>query len=231
MLAKFLSIAVLFAGIARTAPAPDSNEPILSTRDGIANCDDDSTIYTGAYTDGSGTYVTSDGVTHPYKFPAVRKCWWDYFIVSADLDLDPWKKASGNKYCTGTQSCTVQNLDGSQTCQSRSTSISFEVGGDIEGFHLGVSTEVTTEDSKCFTATEVSACVWDDGDCHAVWTQQEMLVQKGYRRHRCNWGKGDETECMADWTVRTPTKMVNYGCGSKCSDTNECGHTDGTPCP
>lgn len=231
MIAKLLSIAVLLAATVHTAPAPDSGELHLIARDGVANCDDTSTTYDGAYTDDSGTYVTSDGVTHPYKFPAIRKCWWDYFIVSADLELDPWKKASGDKYCTGTETCTVQSLDASETCQSRSESVSVEVGVEIEGLHLGVSATVTTEDSKCFTATEVSACTWNDEGCHAIWTQQQMLVQKGYRRHRCNWGNGDETECMADWIMRTPTKMVNYGCGSKCSDTNDCGHTDGTPCP
>lgn len=231
MLARVLPVALLLAASAQAAPATDSSGLLLSTRDSMASCDDTSTTYTGTYTDGSGSYVTSDGVSHPYKFPAIRKCWWDYFIVSANLDLDPWKKASGDKYCTGTETCTVQSLDSSQTCQSKSTSLSVEVGLHIESFQLGVSTTTTTEESKCFTATDVSACTWNDGGCHTVWTQQQMLVQEGYRRHRCNWGNGDETECMADWTVRTPTKMVNYGCGSKCSDTNDCGHTDGTSCP
>jgi hypothetical protein len=31
--------------------------------------------YTGSNIEESGTYVDSDRVTHPYKFPKIRKCW------------------------------------------------------------------------------------------------------------------------------------------------------------
>ena len=31
--------------------------------------------YTGSHIDSSGFYVKSDSVSHPYKFPKVRKCW------------------------------------------------------------------------------------------------------------------------------------------------------------
>ncbi|KAH9908200.1 hypothetical protein F4778DRAFT_720748 [Xylariomycetidae sp. FL2044] len=232
MFRNSITLFALLATAAQGAPAPEAApfNSTLHTRDDMASCDDKSTTYGGTYADSSGTYVTSDSVSHPYKFPLIRKCWYDYFIVSADLELEPWTKASGDIYCTDSNPCMAQKLSGGQTCQSKSTAISVSVGADIEGFSLGVSTTLTTEDSKCETATDVTACSWTDQSCHTVWTQQQVLVQKGYRRQRCNWGHGDETECMADWTMTTPTQTINYGCGSSCSDTNECGHTDGTAC-
>ncbi|CAJ2503153.1 Uu.00g105470.m01.CDS01 [Anthostomella pinea] len=225
-----IAMFTLLATAIQGAPAIDSTPSHILPRDGITNCDDTSTTYSGTYTEGSGTYVTSDSVTHPYKFPAIRKCWYDYFITSADVALDPWTKASGDIYCSDSSPCLAQKLSASQTCQSKSTAISASVGADIEGFSLGVSVTLTTEDSKCFTATDVTACSWTDQACHTVWTQQQVLVQKGYRRQRCDWGNGDETQCMADWTVTTPTESINYGCGSGCGDSNACGNTDGTAC-
>ena len=213
-----------------TEAGPTTSRYAIARRDGVPDCDNDSQTYSGPYTDGQGTYVTSDGVTHPYKFPKVRKCWWDYFIVEASAELLPWQKGSGDIYCTGTERCVVQQLTGSQVCQEHSTSISAEVGLKIEDITLGVSVEVTDSESKCVVAQDATQCSWNDAQCHTVWTQQQVLKQTGYRRHRCNWGNGDETECMADWQQTTPTDMINYGCDSQCSDTNTCGNTDGQPC-
>ncbi|KAH7139765.1 hypothetical protein B0J13DRAFT_638734 [Dactylonectria estremocensis] len=204
--------------------------PALKARDGVPNCDDWSQTYGGKYSDDSGTYVTSDGVSHPYKFPKVRKCWYDYFIVDAAVvDLE-WQKASGNIFCTGTSTCVATKLSSAQVCQSRSTAVSANVGFEIEGFSMGLSVTLTTEESRCETASDTTACTWTDGQCHTVWTQQQVLRQNGYRRQRCNWGNGDETQCMADWTQDTPTTFINYGCGSACSDSNTCGNTDGSSC-
>ncbi|RTE75577.1 hypothetical protein BHE90_009962 [Fusarium euwallaceae] len=227
---KSLLSYALLSGLVQASPL--DVEPAVARRQdgGIPNCNDKSQTYGGSYTDGSGTYVTSDGVTHPYKFPKVRKCWWDYFVVDATEELLPWEKSSGNIYCTGTATCTVQKLNGNEHCQERSESVSAEVGLAIEGFSLGLSVSVTKSESRCVSAQDTSACQWSDGGCHTVWTQGQIIRQKGYRRQRCNWGNGDETQCMADWEQKTPTDYMDYGCGSKCEDTNDCGNTDGKPC-
>ncbi|KAJ4130278.1 hypothetical protein NW768_007261 [Fusarium equiseti] len=224
-----LLVSALFVGIATASPALPAHE--LAVRaDKPPNCDDRSKTYEGGYSDGQGDYVTSDGVTRPYKFPRIRKCWWDYFIVEAGVELTPWQKASGDTYCTGSERCVVTKLTGKSVCKERSESISANVGLDIEGFKMGLEFTVTNSESRCVQASDSTACSWNDQQCHTIWTQQQILRQKGYRRHRCNWGNGDETQCMGDWEQTTPSDMINYGCGSKCSDTNACGHTDGTPC-
>ncbi|KAF4471381.1 hypothetical protein FALBO_1702 [Fusarium albosuccineum] len=220
----------LLSALVQASPAP---EPSLSRRQdgGVTSCDDEPQTYGGGYTDGQGTYVASDGVTHPYKFPLVRKCWWDYFIVEASEEVLPWEKSSGDVYCTDTERCVAEEVNSNQHCQERSESISADVGASIEGFTFGLGVTATSSESRCVTAQGSTACQWNDRECHTVWTQQQIIRQKGYRRHRCNWGNGDETECMADWEQITPTDHINYGCGSKCEDTNVCGNTDGTPCP
>jgi hypothetical protein len=188
--------------------------------------------YAGTYADGSGTYLTSDTITHPYKFPLIRKCWQDYFLVSASNSVGPWTKSSGDIYCTGTSTCMATELTGTQHCVTKSQTISVGVSASIEGF-VGANFGVTfgLDDQHCFTASDTTACSWNDGQCHTVWTQQTFNNAVGYMRKRCNWGHGDETDCMTDWSQQTPTTQVSYGCGSKCTDTNTCGHTDGTPCP
>lgn len=125
----------------------------------------------------------------------------------------------------------VASLTGTQVCQTRSTTVSAEVGVNIkDAVSVGVSVSFELSDQNCYSASSTTTCSWNDGQCHVVWTQQTMLKQQGYMRKRCDWGEGDETDCMTDWEVNTPTTSVNYGCGSKCEDTNTCGHTDGSSC-
>ncbi|CAJ0538528.1 Ff.00g065890.m01.CDS01 [Fusarium sp. VM40] len=211
---------------------PVLNSSLSPRQDGgIASCDNEAQKYTGVYTDGQGTWAAADGVTHPYKFPLIRKCWWDYFVVEAMEELLPWEKSSGDIYCTDTERCVAEKVSSAQHCQERSVGISPNIGASIAGITLGLSVTATNSESRCVTAQDATACQWNDKSCHAVWTQQHVIRQKGYRRHRCDWGNGDETECMGDWDQVTPTDRINYGCGSKCEDSNICGHTDGTPCP
>ncbi|KAF5601982.1 uncharacterized protein FSUBG_7964 [Fusarium subglutinans] len=126
--------------------------PKLAQRDGLPVCDDTSKTYPGPYTDGEGTYVTSDRTTHPYKFPKVRKCWYDYFVLETSKEYTPWQKASGNIYCTGTQVCTATKLVGNEVCQERSESVSVSVGAEIEGFSLGLDFTTTDTKFKCIQA-------------------------------------------------------------------------------
>lgn len=56
----------------------------LAKRDGgMSDCNGGT--YGGKYSDNQGAYVTSDHITHPYKFPLIRKCWQDYILVSRSL--------------------------------------------------------------------------------------------------------------------------------------------------
>ncbi|KAK7416723.1 hypothetical protein QQX98_005049 [Neonectria punicea] len=194
----------------------------------MPSCDDGSQAYTGPYADKEGEYVTSAGISHPYKFPLIRRCAWDYFIVEASIEYLPWQKATGDIYCTATATCAVTKLTGSETCQTRSEAISPSVGFIIQGVTLGLEVTITNEESHCETASDTTACTWNDGQCHTVWTQQQVLRQRGYRRHRCNYDP--EARCMSDWTMDTPNTQINYGCGSACTDTNNCGNTSGQNC-
>lgn len=74
------TFALLIAqGLASPAAIPQS----LAKRDGINDCKGGT--YSGAHNDGDGVYVASDSETHPYKFPAIRKCWQDYFVTETSL--------------------------------------------------------------------------------------------------------------------------------------------------
>ena len=152
-------------------------------------------------------------------------------LTSTLLRLKPWQKSSGDTYCTGTNTCMVASLTGTQVCQTRSETLTVEVSATIADFvSVSVSLSYELSEQKCNSASSTTTCQWNDAQCHVVWTQQQMLKQQGYMRKRCDWGDGDETDCMTDWEVDTPTTTVNYGCGSRCQDTNPCGHTDGTGC-
>ncbi|KUJ10069.1 uncharacterized protein LY89DRAFT_562549, partial [Mollisia scopiformis] len=190
-------------------------------------CDQPSgTLYTGTYTDGSGTHITSDRVTHPYKFPKIRKCWYDYYVVNASLVNAPWRKSTGDIYCTGTYTCTVSALNGTEFYQIRTSGISINVGlkspdvtvsaGDGREAEVGLFYTVQLSTTGCYSATYENQCQWNDGQCHNVWTSQQILKQVGYERQVCNWSNGGVTECMADIEIDTPTTYVNYECGAEC---------------
>ncbi|OJD16326.1 hypothetical protein AJ78_03495 [Emergomyces pasteurianus Ep9510] len=217
---------------------PTSSSHSVLAKRGVKECDSDSD-YAGPYQDGQGVYIESDQISHPYKFPRVRKCWHDYFAVEASVWKKPWIKSSGNIYCTGTQLCSAAQLNGTQVCQTRSQTVSASMGlkidaavskGVVPGLSFGVEFSSTIENSECYSASSTTTCTWNDKGCHTVWTQQQMVLTKGYERKRCNWGNGDETECMRSWEQNTPTTYTDYGCGSKCEDTNYCQNTDGKPC-
>ncbi|KAL2074304.1 hypothetical protein VTL71DRAFT_8082 [Oculimacula yallundae] len=180
--------------------------------------------YTGKNVDGSGVYVDSDSVSHPYKFPKIRKCWYEYYVTGASLYDGAWTKASGDTYCTDTLSCTVTFLKGIQTCQSRTDDVSATIGVEMLldgilgtfGLNLDLSYTHTQTKEACQSASNSTACAWGDGACHTVFISQQLLKQQGYRRKRCNWGDGDVTECMADLEVTTPTDRTTYQCGAEC---------------
>jgi hypothetical protein len=195
--------------------------------------------YTGAYADGSGTYIGSDSVTKPYEFPWIRKCWYamhgcrksliyanhdryEYYLMSSSLYEADWRLSTGEIHCEGTSACTTTEFNGTEFCQTRSTTVSVKIGikSALLGVNAGYSLTLTSE--GCYAATNTNACQWADGGCHTIWTQQQLLKQVGYIRQRCNDGqrKNNEkviTHCMADFeTDNTPTELTNYACGAAC---------------
>ncbi|KAF8847255.1 hypothetical protein BDZ45DRAFT_537428, partial [Acephala macrosclerotiorum] len=179
--------------------------------------------YAGSYTDGSGTYISSDSVTHPYKFPRIRKCWYDYYVVNASLYNGAWRKSTGDILCSGTFTCTVSSLNGTEYCQTRTNEVSIEIGLESPGISaedggptFGIDYTTALSTTGCYSASDTKACQWSDGGCHNVWTQQQILKQLGYTRQVCDWGNGAETECMLDIEIDTPTALTNYECGAEC---------------
>ncbi|KAB8270063.1 hypothetical protein BDV30DRAFT_229308 [Aspergillus minisclerotigenes] len=169
------------------------------------------TIVSRRWNDGEGTYVGSDSVHH---YASGVKCWNDYFVVQQEITYGSWEAASGKTYCTGTQICQVSKMMGAQHCKSISISVTAGISSDL--FNAGVSAGYDVQD--CSQATDTTACTWNDGGCHIVWTQQQQLSQTGYTRRRCSSKDGDYTAWMQDFTNVIPTSYINYGCGSSCDD-------------
>ncbi|KAI5456847.1 hypothetical protein BGZ63DRAFT_408319 [Mariannaea sp. PMI_226] len=214
----FVLLHILFADPVQSSPIHGPNDSDLVSRDAVPDCQDWSSPYKGGYADGSGTYGLSNGVTHPYVFPAIRKCWYDFFVVKADTYFLPWERNSGKVYCTKSERCSISKTLGKSHCKTQSISVAGNVGITLLGQTLGVTVTITNDDQKCNSADDATSCSWNDGGCHVIWSQQEIFRQTGYRRKRCNYGHGDQTMCMENWEQNTPTTRVNYGCGSKCSD-------------
>ncbi|KAM0405277.1 hypothetical protein ACHAQC_000354 [Fusarium culmorum] len=131
---KILLLSFIFLGAVLAGPAVPIQALALRQDNKFPNCDDKSQTYNGRYADNSGTYATSDKITHPYNFPLIRKCWWDYFVVEAAPELTPWQKATSNIYCTNSERCVATKMSEKSVCQERSESVSASVGVAIEGF-------------------------------------------------------------------------------------------------
>lgn len=142
---------------------------------------------------------------------------YDYFVTDASLYYANWSKSSGDTFCSDTLTCTVTSSNGTQFCQTRTSGISINIGimspgisvigAGIAQFGIDYTTSLSSE--ACYTASNTNACEGNDGQCHTVFTQQQLVKQIGYRRQRCNWGNGDETDCMADTEIDTPTALTN----------------------
>ncbi|KAJ2981307.1 hypothetical protein NQ176_g2100 [Zarea fungicola] len=163
------------------------------------------------YADGEGTYIDSDS---GHRYASGVKCWTDYFIVSQSAYKGPWYPASGKVYCSGTSACQVSKMSGTQNCETWSLSITAGVESKI--FKFGITAGYALQ--NCNSASDTTSCTWSDKQCHIVWAQQQYLQQNGYARRRCHDKGRDYTAWMQDFTHTAPTSTVNYGCGSKCSD-------------
>ena len=151
----------------------------------------DGTQYRGLYIDGSGTFIAQDNVTRPYEFPLIRNCWcvyfwqspmkktdqsrYDTYAVNASLYNEQWRKSTGDIYCGGTYTCTVSSLNDTEVCQTRSSSLSINVGltspkvvirapGGVGGGAQGGTAEVdvsytlSLSSTGCYSASDTKAC-------------------------------------------------------------------------
>lgn len=173
-----------------------------------------------SFTDGSGTYVTSKDV---YRYSSGDKCWTDLFYVSSFMTTDDWVR-NGEIDCSTTSECERGVQEGVQTCATWSLEESFSAEIDlIEDFlSVGTSTTYSFGGSQCKDITTSSDCHWDDQGCHAVWTSNNVKVNRGYIRRRCDFhdGKGDQTVWSYDLDVNEQASGLNLGCRAGCSDTS-----------
>ena len=177
----------------------------------VGATDNNRSVLRREYTDGEGQYVNSDSVHH---YASGVKCWTDYYVVSQDVEYGEWYPASDKVYCTNTNQCRVDKMTGQQNCQT--TTIEMSAGIEADFLNIGISAGYQVQ--KCSSAQDTSSCTWTDDQCHIIWAQQQYLSQKGYSRRRCHDKGQDYTAWMKDFENKAPTNSLNYGCGSKCSD-------------
>ncbi|KAK1454706.1 hypothetical protein CMEL01_03466 [Colletotrichum melonis] len=163
------------------------------------------------YNDGEGRYLGSDG---NHQYASGVKCWNDYFVVEQNLYNDPWRQASSKVYCTKSQSCQATQGVNNQVCETTS----FEISAGIMAEFVTASISVGHQTQTCSGSTSLTACTWNDQGCHVIWSQQQMLSQKGYQRRRCTSSNGDYTAWTKFLEKKAPTEFKNYGCGSSCND-------------
>ena len=104
------------------------------------------------------------------------------------ITISAWYRLGGDFYCTGTSVCTSSVTTSNQNCFTQTSQISADVG--LEAAKLGVSFGVqysySWSNQTCNSETRTDACTWDDQACHAVWAQDVIIKQTGYKRMRCN---------------------------------------------
>ncbi|KAM0702224.1 hypothetical protein Q7P35_011134 [Cladosporium inversicolor] len=198
-------LAIALASYSFAAPLDESINNKLSKRleDGQYNANSG-----GTYNGDEGTYITSDSV---HRYASGVKCWTDYMLVSQEKSSDGYKDASGPINCASTSECSSETASGVETCESWSTSLNAGVEGEIFSFGVQAGYEL----QKCHTASGARTCTWDDGGCHRVTTAQEVVVQKGYQRRRCDDG-GDYTAWLKDFEHRVPTEYAALSCDNTC---------------
>lgn len=202
-----------FLLLALTALAPVHALPsmALESRDAPPPATDNTTLLHKRYSDGEGSYVNSN---EGHKYASGVRCWTDWYVVEQRRFYAEWLPASGKTYCTGTQSCTVSKMNGNSKCETWSMSMDAGISSDIINFSIHAGYDL----QKCNSATDSTACSWNDGKCHIIWAQQQLVETKGYARRRCHDKGRDYTAWMKEYSHTAPTRSVNYGCGSKCSD-------------
>lgn len=198
-----LSMALASCSVAAPVDESVTNKLVKRLEDGQYNANSG-----GTYNGDEGTYVSSDSVHH---YASGVKCWTDYMVVSQETGMDGYKDASGQIDCASTRECSSETASGVETCESWSTSMSGGIEGEI--FNFGVSAGYELQ--NCHTSSHARTCTWSDQKCHKVTTAQQVLIQKGYQRRRCN-DNGDYTAWLKDFEHRVPTNFAALSCNNFC---------------
>lgn len=200
-----------FLLLAMTALAPVSAAPNMSLESLEAPPEANATSLHKRYSDGQGTYINSN---EQHRYASGVKCWTDWFVVEQGRSYSEWFQASGKVYCTKSSMCSVSKMNGNSKCETWSIGIEAGIKNDIINFGIRAGYDL----QKCNSAADTTSCTWNDGKCHVIWAQQQLATTKGYARRRCHDKGRDYTAWMKDYVHTAPTRTVNYGCGSKCTD-------------
>ncbi|KAL8715458.1 MAG: hypothetical protein Q9220_000792 [cf. Caloplaca sp. 1 TL-2023] len=210
--------------------APISASPFkqLDARAGTTSTYGDYTGSTSSYGDGSGTYVRTDDVG---TYASGVKCWTDLFYVSSEYQAKSWVKNDDSIDCSTTSLCASGTISANQDCSSWNLAGTVETKFDIIKDIWSVTGQFNPGggQSTCTTASSTNTCSWNDMKCHALWTSNVELVNKGYIRRRCHDKGQDYTAWSKDWNVNSPEKTTRLGCAAMCTDTSYPGPVPAPP--
>ncbi|CAL8584275.1 hypothetical protein XPA_009880 [Xanthoria parietina] len=200
----------------------------LDARAGTTSKYGDYSGSTSSYGDGSGTYVRTDDVG---TYASGVKCWTDLFYVSSSFQAKDWVKNENSIDCALTSFCASGTITGTQSCSWWNLAGSIESEWDIIKDIWSVTGTFNPGggQSVCETAQSTNTCNWNDMKCHALWTSNVELVNKGYIRRRCHDKGQDYTAWSKDWNVNSPEKTTRLGCGALCTDTQYPGPVPAPP--
>ncbi|KAI4188748.1 MAG: hypothetical protein L6R41_001938 [Letrouitia leprolyta] len=202
----------------------------LDARAGTTSTYGDYTGSTSSYADGSGTYVRTDDVG---TYASGVKCWTDLFYVSSTYQAKAWVKNDDSIDCATTSLCVSGTISSTQHCTSWTLAGTVESKFDIIQDIWSVAGQFNPSGgaSTCNTATSSNTCSWNDMKCHALWTSDVELVNKGYVRRRCHDKGKDYTAWGKDWNVVSPEKTTRLGCAALCEDVSYPGPVPSAPGP
>ncbi|KAI4116149.1 MAG: hypothetical protein LQ345_003378 [Seirophora villosa] len=202
----------------------------LDARAGTTKIYGDYTGSTSSYADGSGTYVRSDDVG---TYASGVKCWTDLFYVSSSYEAKAWVKDDESIDCATTSVCASGQITAKQACSSWNLAGTVESNFDIikDIWSVSASFNPGGGRSSCTTASSTNTCSWDDMKCHALWTSNVELINRGYIRRRCHDKGEDYTAWSKDWNVNSPESTTRLGCGASCADTQYPGPVPSVPGP
>ncbi|KAL8847542.1 MAG: hypothetical protein Q9221_007401 [Calogaya cf. arnoldii] len=200
----------------------------LDARAGTTRKLGDYTGSTSSYADGLGTYIRSEDVG---TYASGVKCWTDLFYVSSGFQAKDWVKNENSIDCAETSFCASGTITGTQSCSWWNLAGTMESQWDIikDIWSVTGSFNPGGGQSVCETAQSTNTCNWNDMKCHALWTSNVELVNKGYIRRRCHDKGEDYTAWSKDWNVNSPEKTTRLGCGAMCTDTQYPGPVPAPP--
>lgn len=153
------------------------------------------------------------------------------FYVSSSYEAKAWVKDDESIDCATTSVCASGQITAKQACSSWNLAGTVETKFDIIKDIWSVSGSFNPGGgrSSCTTASSTNTCSWDDMKCHALWTSNVELINRGYIRRRCHDKGEDYTAWSKDWNVNSPESTTRLGCGASCTDTQYPGPVPSVP--